>query len=259
MSAITSRQHPVVKRFRAAARGDRTIALVDGWHLLAEARRAALDVEIVAIAGDPPDPSAARLIREFETATRVVSVSSEVMHAMSPVRSPSGVAALVIKRNAGLASTLMKNPPLVIVAVDLQDPGNGGALVRAAEAGGATGVIFCGASVDPWGWKSLRAAMGSTFRLPVAREPDAEAAVAALTRAGLRVVAAIPRGGVPMHDAALGGPLALLIGGEGEGLSQSLVERADLALSIPMAGEVESLNVAVAAAVLVYEVRRQRS
>jgi RNA methyltransferase, TrmH family len=257
--AITSRQHPVVKRFRAAARGDRTAALVDGRHLVAEARKAALDIEVVAIAGDPPDRATAHLIRDLEGVTRVVVVSTQVMHAISPVRSPSGIAAVVVRRSATVSSTLTPGPALVVVAVDLQDPWNGGALVRAAEAGGATGVIFCGASVDPWGWKSLRAAMGSTFRLPVAREPDARAVVTAVKQAGLRVAAMIPRGGVRLHDASLADALAILIGGEGEGLSQSLIDSADLAISIPMAGEVESLNVAVAAAVLVYEVHRQRS
>jgi len=256
--AITSRQHPVVKRFRAAARGDRTAALVDGWHLVAEARRASLDIDLVAIAGEPPDRATAHLKKELEAATQVVSVSTDVMHAISPVRSPSGVAALVRRRAAPVAATLRPAPALVVVAVDLQDPGNGGALVRAAEAGGATGVIFCGASVDPWGWKALRAAMGSTFRLPVAREPDAAAVVAALQEAGLRVAATIPRGGAPMHDVELDDGLALLIGGEGEGLSPALVDTADLTISIPMGGDVESLNVAVAAAVLIYEARRQR-
>jgi TrmH family RNA methyltransferase len=121
-----------------------------------------------------------------------------------------------------------------------------------------TGVIFCGASVDPWGWKPLRAAMGSTFRLPVAREAAATNVVTALKQAGLRVAATIPRGGVPMHDATLDDGLAILVGGEGEGLPASLVGSADMTLSIPMSGAVESLNVAVAAAVLVYEARRQR-
>jgi TrmH family RNA methyltransferase len=259
MSLITSRQHPVVKRFRAVARGDRTAALVDGWHLIAEARRASLDIEVVAIAGDPPDRAMAHLVRDLAGFTQVVSVSTDVMHAISPVRSPSGVAALVRRRTAAVGATLAPAPALVLVAVDLQDPGNGGALIRAAEAGGATGAIFCGASVDPWGWKALRAAMGSTFRLPVAREPDAAAVVAALQRGSLRVAATIPRGGAPMHDVDFADGVALLVGGEGEGLSAMLVDAADLTISIPMSGHVESLNVAVAAAVLIYEARRQRA
>ena len=185
---ITSRQHPIVKRFRAVARGDETAALVDGWHLIADAQRALLEFEIVAMAGGPPDRETSELVRTLERSTRVVEVATEVMDAISPVRTPSGVAALVARRPATVADTLAPRPALVIVAVDVQDPGNGGALIRAAEAGGVTGVIFCGASVDPWGWKALRAAMGSTFRLPVVREVDPSSVVAALKRRA-------PRGG----------------------------------------------------------------
>ena len=256
--AITSRQHPIVKRFRAVARGDDMAALVDGWHLIADAQRASIEFEMVAVAGAPPDREMSELMRRLERSARVVEVSTDVMDAISPVRSPSGVVALVARRPAMVGDTLAPHPALVIVAVDLQDPGNGGALVRAAEAGGVTGVIFCGASVDPWGWKPLRASMGSTFRLPVAREANPSSVVSALKHAGLRIAATMPRGGVPMHDAALDDGLAILVGGEGEGLPSSLVESADVKLSIPMSGAVESLNVAVATAVLVYEARRQR-
>lgn len=258
MPAITSRQHPLVKRFKAAARGDETAALVDGWHLVADAERASLDFEIVAVAGALPDREASALLRRLGKSTRIVEVSTDVMDALSPVRSPSGVAALVARRSATVEETLLPEPALVIVAVDLQDPGNSGALIRAAEAGGVTGAIFCGASADPWSWKSLRAGMGSTFRLPVARAADPATVLATLKRAGLRVAATIPRGGTPMHDAALDGRLAILVGGEGAGLSPALVQSADLTLSIPMSGAVESLNVAVATAVVVYEARRQR-
>ena len=258
MPVITSRQHPEVKRFRAAARGETTAALVDGWHLLAEAARAALEVETVAVAGEPPNAAAATLVRTLARTSRVVTVSPDVMHAMSPVRSPSGVAALVRRRAAALADVLTPVPPLVIVTVDLQDPGNAGALVRAAEAGGATGVVFSGTSADPWNWKALRAAMGSTFRLPVVREASGDAVCGTLRAAGLRIMATTPRGGVGMEEADLRAGLALLIGGEGDGLSPPLLQSADTVVSIPMHGAVESLNVAVAAAVLVYEARRQR-
>jgi RNA methyltransferase, TrmH family len=256
--AITSRQHSIVKAFRTAARGGETTALVDGWHLLEEAHRASLDVETIAVAGDPPD-GARDLLRVVGRTARVVSVSTDVMQAISPVRTPSGVAALVRKRPSSIASLLSPFPALVIVAVDLQDPGNAGAVVRAAEAGGATGVVFCGVSADPWGWKALRAAMGSTFRLPVAREQDAATVSDELRRAGLVIVASVPRGGVAMHDVDFRSSTAVLLGGEGEGLPPALLETADRRVSIPMAEAVESLNVAVAAALLVYETRRQRT
>jgi TrmH family RNA methyltransferase len=258
MPVITSRQHSVVKAFRTAARGDAAMALVDGWHLLAEAERADLAIETVAVAGEPPDGTTANLLRALGRRARVISVSGDVMKAISPVRTPSGVAALVGKRPSTLGALLSHDPALVLVAVDVQDPGNAGAIVRAAEAGGSDGVVFCGEAADPWGWKALRASMGSTFRLAVAREADAAAVCRTLRGAGLALVATVPRGGAPMQEADLRRRMALLVGGEGEGLAPALIDAADLRVSIPMAAGVESLNVAVAAALLVYESRRQR-
>ena len=90
--------------------------------------------------------------------------------------------------------------PLVVVAVDVQDPGNVGAIVRVAEAGGATGVIAAGASADPFGWKALRGSMGSALRLPVVRATDTADALADARRHGCRIVATVPRGGRPLFD-----------------------------------------------------------
>jgi len=152
-----------------------------------------------------------------------------------------------------------RGTPLVVIAADVQDPGNFGALLRSAEAGGATGVIATESGADPFGWKALRGAMGSAFRLPVARVSDGAAAVALARSHGLRVAAAIGRGGTPMSDADLTGPLALVVGGEGSGLLEALVTAADARITIPMTPPVESLNVSVAAALLVFEARRQRA
>jgi TrmH family RNA methyltransferase len=178
---------------------------------------------------------------------------------MSPARSPSGVVALARRPVEGTSGMFSRGTPLVVIAVDVQDPGNFGALLRSAEAGGATGVIATESGADPFGWKALRGAMGSAFRLPVARVSDGAAAVALARSHGLRVAAAIGRGGTPMSDADLTGPLALVVGGEGSGLLEALVTAADARITIPMTPPVESLNVSVAAALLVFEARRQRA
>jgi TrmH family RNA methyltransferase len=115
------------------------------------------------------------------------------------------------------------------------------------------------ASADPFGWKALRGAMGSTFRLPVAPHQDLDHAIDAARAAGIRVYATVPRGGTTLAAADLRRPCAVLLGGEGPGLPGALVGRADERLSIPMRGPVESLNVATAAALIVYEAARQRS
>ena len=188
----------------------------------------------------------------------VVEVSPSVMDALSPVRTPSGVVAIVRKRTWPDAALLDRQPALIVVAMDLQDPGNAGAVIRSAEAGGATGVLFTGASADPWGWKTLRAAMGSTFRLPIVTAGDALSACDRICRAGTRLIAATPRDGVSLYETDLQGPVAIVIGGEGAGISAALLERADERLTIPMAEGVESLNAAVAAALVVYEAARQR-
>jgi TrmH family RNA methyltransferase len=254
---LTSRQHALVKRFRAAAHGDDSCALIDGWHLLHEAVAAGLAIDVVALTTDAAATDAAGITAAI-AAPSIVIVSSAVMSAISPVRTPSGVVALVHRLDHTLHAVLRPPPAFAVVAIDLQDPGNAGAIVRAAEAGGATGVLLAGASADPWGWKALRASMGSTFRLPVVASRDVAVLIDALVDAGIGLVAAVPRGGVSMDAVDLTAPAALLVGGEGPGLPPSVLTRAATHISIPMVPRVESLNAAIAAAVLVYEARRQR-
>jgi len=257
-SSITSRRNPLVARFRdAAERGSNGLMLLDGAHLLSEALDAGVEVTDVAIAnGAAERPELSALRRRVPHA---VLASDIVIAAMSPARSPSGVVALARRPVEGTSGMFSRGTPLVVIAVDVQDPGNFGALLRSAEAGGATGVIATESGADPFGWKALRGAMGSAFRLPVARVSDGAAAVALARSHGLRVAAAIGRGGTPMSDADLTGPLALVVGGEGSGLLEALVTAADARITIPMTPPVESLNVSVAAALLVFEARRQRA
>lgn len=258
MPDITSRQHWVVRAFRAAAHNETDAALLDGWHLLHDAASAGLAIRTVALCGAPVAARDAALLDQVARQSDVFTVSSAVMDALSPVRTPSGVVALAARRPASLSELLSPAPALVLVAADIQDPGNAGAIVRSAEAGGATGVLFVGQSADPWSWKALRAAMGSTFRLPVLRSRDWSPLAAALRERGLKLVASVPRRGTPLPQVDLTRPVAILVGGEGHGLDQEALGGTDEQLSIPMQPPVESLNVAAACAVIVYEARRQR-
>jgi RNA methyltransferase, TrmH family len=113
------------------------------------------------------------------------------------------------------------------------------------------------ATADPFGWKALRGAMGSSLRLPVARERLVNAIARART-AGVRIFAAIPRGGTALSRCDLSGPAAILVGGEGAGLPGALLDEADERLTVPMKPPVESLNVSIAAALILYEASRQR-
>jgi TrmH family RNA methyltransferase len=255
---ITSRQNALVAEFRAIARGDRPGLLLDGPHLVAEALSARVAVRVAMITADAHDRNdIGALVGSVErSGGEVLSVSPPVMAAVSSLRSSSVIVAIA-DRPPGSGERLYTGTPLVVVACDVQDPGNVGAMVRVAEAAGATGLIAAGRCADPFGPKALRGSMGSALRLPIA-VAEVDAAVADVRRHRCRVLAAVPRGGVSIFDIDLTGPVAILIGGEGAGLPPSLLAGADERLSIPMQPQVESLNAAVTAALAVYEARRQR-
>ena len=263
MEQITSRRNPIVARFRQITRSATptgTTVLLEGPHLIFEALAAGVQIDVAAVSTDPATArrSAAVLDRLDPTATRVVRVSPGVMEALSPVSTPSGLVALGTHRPTGFEAAASRPRPLVIGLLGVQDPGNTGAVIRAVEAGGATGVVTVGGA-DPYGWKALRGSMGSAFRLPVVRTLDPGEVRADADVHGLRVLAAVPRDGTPVSDTDLGGPCLVWLGGEGSGLDTGIVDTADEVVSIPMRPPVESLNIAVAAALIVYEAARQRA
>ena len=245
--------------------------MLEGARLVEEALSAAVTIEVAAVTPRLLDQqseggrgAAIRRLtdRLARGGTRVVSAGASVMAAMSPADTPSGLVAIARHEPAPLDAAFGRGgaaAPLTLIAEGVQDPGNLGAMIRTAEAAGATGVVASGTSADPFGWKALRGAMGSTFRLPVARVASAREAIEAARRDGLRVVASAANADTPLFGTALRGPTAILMGGEGAGLPPDVLELADEVLAIPMRSPVESLNVAVAAGLLLYEAVRQRS
>lgn len=258
MEPISSRQNPIVRRFRDAARSPADGLLLDGAHLLAEALAAQVSIELVAVRQDCSGEESALAALAAERGARVVAVTPDVLSAMSPVRHPSGIVAIGLRRTATLEEALARAPQLVLLLCDVQDPGNVGAIVRAADGCGATGVIASEATADPFGWKALRGSMGSAFRIPVAPRQPLDRAVAAARARGVQVYAAVPRDGTPLPRCDLRRPSAVLLGGEGAGIGELILAAADEPLTIPMRGGVESLNVATAAALVTYEALRQR-
>jgi TrmH family RNA methyltransferase len=261
MRPVTSRHNPLVARYRAARRGEPDDALLlDGAHLVSEALDAAVQIHEAAVAVGEADRPEIRGLRErlSRAGIEAIAVSAPVMSAISPVRSPSAIVALARRPVRTDAEVYAGSRPLVVVAIDVQDPGNVGAMIRAAEAGGATGVVAAGGSADPFGWKALRGSMGSALRLPISVKRGSYA-IDDARRYRCRVVATSPRGGRSVFDLDLKGPVAIVIGGEGPGLPHELVENADDRVTLPMQAPVESLNAAVTAALIVYEARRQRA
>lgn len=264
MRSITSRQNPLVARFRTLAdsadpAGSRL--LLDGVHLIRDAHESGHALEIAAVSSSrlATDTEEARVAQTLErTGVEVVQAPDAVFAAMSPVRTPSGLVAIVTRRPATAAEVCSKPDALVLVAIDVQDPGNVGALVRTAEAGGMSGMLVAGASANPFSWKAIRGSMGSTLRLPVVGGMTIASALTCLESSGMRSVAAVPRGGEDPDAIDWRGKVALIVGGEGAGLTNDVTNKCDALVSIPMAVRVESLNVAAAGAVLIYAARRQR-
>jgi TrmH family RNA methyltransferase len=258
---LTSRRNPIVARYRAAAKGDlEGLLLLDGPHLVADALAANVTIEHAIVATDASEAAGLQplLAQLLARAVDTAAASSSVMAAVSPLRSPSAIVAIARRPEADGKRVYRSPRPLVLIVDDVQDPGNMGAIVRVAEAGGATGVLATGVSADPYGWKALRGSMGSALRLPVDRVNDVERAVAEARSNGCRVIATAPRGGQSVFDIDMRAATAVLIGGEGAGLPPALIAAADERITIPMQAPVESLNAAVTAAIVVYEARRQR-
>ena len=262
MEQISSRQNALVKRLRALAndRGSDDEVLLDGPHLIEEALASSVELQTVLVATDAMEgPLGALAARAASRGARVVALSRDVAEAVSPVRSPTGIIAVATLKPQPLERMLHDAAPQLLLMLDhVQDPGNVGAIVRAGDACGATGIVAGPGTADPFGWKALRGSMGSSLRMPIAHADTLADAVTHARRAGLRIFATAPRGGTPLPRAALAAPAAIIVGGEGPGVSSSLIDLADELLTIPMRGTVESLNVSVAAALVLYEAMRQR-
>jgi RNA methyltransferase, TrmH family len=263
VKTISSRQHPFVTRCReiASGRADESAAvLLDGIHLVRDALNAGIEIDTVAITQAASEiPEVAALIDDLiAERVEVVLASAPVIDAASPVRTPTGIVAIGRARPCPLTAVLAVDRSLIVAAVGVQDPGNMGALVRAADAAGATGVVATTGCASPFGWKALRGAMGSAFRVPIVTGVTVEELLAAAHARGIRTMALVPTAAESLYTCDLAGPVAVLVGGEGAGLDPETIEAADVRVRIPMAPDVESLNVAVAAAVVLFEARRQR-
>lgn len=244
----------MIARFRAlATRTPAGIALLDGDHLVAEALAAGVPLEVVL--GD--ERAAPLLARARAAGAATFEASAAVLSAARPVRGAAGGAVALAAWSArSLDAVFRTTPPVVLGLVDVQDPGNLGSAIRSADALDAGAVLALGDSAHPGGWKALRGAMGSTFHLPVGRGSTADA-LALARQHGLAVAATVAEGGTPIEEANLTQPLLVLVGNEGAGLPAEIVGHADLRLTIPMRPSVNSLNVSVTAALVLWVRRHQ--
>jgi RNA methyltransferase, TrmH family len=238
------------------------LAGIEGPNLLSEALRAHLRIDCVfAAQGWEHLLDGLHLAPE----TDVLLMPEELLTASLATENPQLIAALVEPPHWTWRNILEGGPgasaepnPLIIVLAGLQDPGNLGAILRSAEAFGATGVVSLPGTVSAWNPKAIRASAGSVFRVPLLSATSDEC-FTRMREANVRIFSTALEAATPANRADLNGSLALLIGNEGNGVPADLAAQADHALTIPCPGPVESLNAAVAAGVLLYEASRQRS
>ncbi len=199
------------------------------------------------------------------TGMAVFELGPGIMERVADTVSPQSVCAVVEAVDIGLDELLSRSGPssghgVVLVCVDVRDPGNLGAVLRIAGATGVSGVICCEGTVDPFNPKVVRASAGALFRVPLVTDVMPAEALGSLAALGYRCWATVPRGGTDYEAADLDGPTAFVLGNEGAGLPGEVVNRLHGSLTIPMADGTESLNVAMTAAVLCFDaVRRRRS
>ncbi|MFN3717036.1 MAG: TrmH family RNA methyltransferase [Thiobacillus sp.] len=255
-TALASRDNPLFKRLKkladsARARREARMTLLDGEHLIEAYLDAGGQPHTLARAMSAPADLAARLRARCPHARQVV-LPDTLFAELSPVATPSGVLA----EAAWLTPAALPGTPLVVVLEDIQDPGNMGAMLRTALAAGATQAVLSKGCHDAWSPKALRGGQGAQFVLPLTWGVDLPAWLAGFEGESLALALGENRS---LYDKLLRGPLALIVGNEGAGVSQAARHAARATVSIPMSGRVESLNAAAALAVAVFEVARQRA
>jgi TrmH family RNA methyltransferase len=257
---LTSLQNSLVKQIRklhqSKERQEQQLFLLEGTHLVEEA--CGVDYPLVTVCCTPQwQERHAQLWHDVcQHAQRAEVVSPEVLKAIATTVQPDGVVATAPRQ--ALPPPPMPLTNLGLALETLQDPGNLGTIIRTAAAAGAEGLWLSEDSVDLDNPKVLRASAGQWFRLPMAVSPDLNALVKESQSSGMQVVATTPQAGRTYWEVDLRQPTLILLGNEGAGLKEDLVALSDVQVKIPLSPDVESLNVAIAAALILYEARRQR-
>ncbi len=262
---ITSKSNPRVKEIRllrqAKYRQERQEYLAEGIKLLAEALQDPQQIKkIIYSPRLEKNARGAELLshlRQEAPAAEWLYVSDEVLAKMSDTQSPQGIMA-VLKIKKWTWEEIWQREGLLLLLYQIQDPGNLGTIFRVAEAGGAGGLILSSNIVDAFNPKTVRSSMGSIFRLPFLLNQDIEMAIKKLRLRGYQIWTTSTTGQISFWKVDFSKPTAVILGQEGRGLPENLIEAAEESLSIPMNSRVDSLNVAMAAGLIVYEALRQK-
>ena len=254
-------RHQKVQRLRRlvgrrSARDAERAFVAEGAKVVGEALDAG-SVETLFVDPSAAGPVEAAVVeRAFALGCRVFDLEKGVLERVAGTVTPQPLLAVV--PFVDVAVDRLSRDGLIVVCADVRDPGNLGTVLRSAEAAGARGVVCADGTVDPYNPKCVRASAGALFHVPLVVGGNTVQVLSELGTWGLRRYGTAVRGGTPLWDADLSGPLALVLGNEASGLAPDVDAALDGHVTIPIEGRAESLNVGMAAAVLVYEVARQR-
>jgi RNA methyltransferase, TrmH family len=262
MELITSAQNPRVKQWsklqKRKEREQAGLFLIEGPHLVEEACRYGAEIDALLLEEGTEIP---RWLAEYEDAGRachMYTVSRHVLDKISETQAPQGIIAVI--RMPDYGEIQVKENPMLLMVDCLQDPGNLGTLIRTADAAGFDGVIVGDGSVDLYNSKTVRSTMGSLFHIPVWRKNLAEFIIAEREKhPGIRVIGTSLHESLPYTEIDYSGPFILVIGNEGSGMSEQLLQITDQNVIIPLYGRAESLNAGAAGSILMYEAVRQRN
>ncbi|MGN0422316.1 MAG: TrmH family RNA methyltransferase [Lachnospiraceae bacterium] len=259
---ITSTSNARVKRLvnlkkKKKARDEERVFLVEGIRMFREVPTDQLEEVYVSESFYKKEKDTVEAVLQG-TGIRPEELSDTVYAYASDTKTPQGVLCVVRQMGYPLEKVITGQCPMIMVLEHLQDPGNLGTILRTAEGAGVTGIVMDRECVDIYNPKTIRSTMGSIYRMPFCYVEDLKAAIGSLKEAGIGVYAAHLDGRHDYDEEDYGRPCAFLIGNEGNGLSQETAELADIYIKIPMEGQVESLNAAIAASVLMFEAGRQR-
>jgi len=260
---ITSKDNSIVKRLRSLSepkqRKQEQAFLIEGVKMVEESLRDNLGVWTVVAAPSLTQHHGKGVLKLAESkGIDVVWISERLMDMLSESKTPQPVMAAVRFQQHSEEGLLADKSGLIVIAHQLQDPGNLGTIIRTAEAVGASGVAVTQNTVDPFNAKAIRASMGSILRLPVIQIGDLPAFIKKCKVKGFQTAATVLTGERTHFEVDLKKPTIVILGQEGAGLPQNIMEDIDLRVRIPMANTIDSLNVATAAAVILYEAMRQR-
>ena len=260
---ITSRDNSLLRQARAVRDGKvDDLIFIEGLRLCEEALHSDLSLEAVIFSEEIAEkPKAAGVINNLSrNCARMATVSEKLLESISFTKTPQGIIVLAQRPDTSEARMAQNvhDIPLVIIIHQLNNPVNVGAVLRTAEAAGSTGVIATANTADPFSPKALRGAMGSAFRLPIWNGVSYSEAIEWCSRKGILAVCATATARLAYTEIDWTCARALILGTESTGLADAEINAANDAVRIPMDGAVESLNVSVAAGILLYEAVRQR-